>query len=119
MEGTHPVVELGTAIIFGWQVEHGVVVGVPGVQERPDILNVVPESQLHALSRKRHHWQGKERPGSVGVEGILGVGVLQVVFLHRAVLTYDPWGNVGNIQLSLGVTKRQSKGQNLGTSAAH
>lgn len=65
-EGTHPVVELGAAIIFGGQVEHGVVVRVPGVQEGPDILDVVPESQLHSFSRKGHHWQSKESPGLSG-----------------------------------------------------
>lgn len=54
-EDTHPVVKLGTAIILGWQVEDGVVVRMPGIQERPYIFDVVPEAQLNAFSRKRHH----------------------------------------------------------------
>lgn len=62
-EDTHPVVELGTAIILGWQVEDGVVVRMSGIQKRPDIFDVVPESQLNAFSRKRHHWKGREKPG--------------------------------------------------------
>lgn len=66
------------------------MVGVPGVQERPDILNVVPESQLHAFSRKRHHWESKERPGWVCVHGVMGLGILQAISLRGAGLTYDP-----------------------------
>lgn len=60
---THPVGEFGAAVVPLRQVKNRVVVGVPAVEERADVLHVVLVADLHRLGRVRHHCRGRRRVG--------------------------------------------------------
>lgn len=50
-ESTHPVGELGSTVVPLGQIENRVMIGMMRVQERTDILHMVPVAQLHRLRR--------------------------------------------------------------------